>query len=126
MPSALSKSKWGTLASKHSCNVVDLVHIKSEGDKHNIRNFSLVVDIDEKFVTIQKCVGNQLRSKKYLVKCDEIFPAVETKFRTQNELSPDEDTKLEEESEPKIQLLRRSRRNRKLSSWLNGNEYHLS
>ena len=126
MPSALSKSKWGTLASKHSCNVVDLVHIKSEGDKHNIRNFSLVVDIDKEFATIQEFVGNQLRSKRYLVKCDEIFPAVETKFRTQNQLSRDEDTELQEESEPKIQLLRRSRRNRKSPSWLNSNEYDLS
>ena len=66
-----------TPASKYSCNVGDLVHIKSEGDNHNIRNFYLVVDIDKEFVTIQKFVGNQLRSKKYLVKCDEIFPAVE-------------------------------------------------
>ena len=29
---------------------------------------------------IQKFVGNQLCSKKCLVKCDEIFPTVETKF----------------------------------------------
>ena len=46
-PSALSKSKGGTPGSKYSCNVVDLVHIKSEGDKHNFRNFYLVVDIDK-------------------------------------------------------------------------------
>ena len=71
-------------------------------------------------------VGKQLRSKKYLVKCDEIFPAVETKFRTENQLSSDEDTELEEESEPKIQPLRQSTRNRKPPSWLNSNEYELS
>ena len=84
MSSALSKSKRSTPASKYSCNVADLVHIKSEVDKHNIKNFSLVVDIDEEFVTIQKFVGNQLRSKKYLVKCDEIFLEVTAKFRTEN------------------------------------------
>ena len=63
-----------TPASKYSCNVGDLVYIKSEGDKQNIRNFYLVVDIDKEFTTIQK----------YLVKCDEIFPTVETKFREEN------------------------------------------
>ena len=63
-----------TAASKYSCNVGDLVYIKSEGDKQNIRNFYLVVDIDKEFTTFQK----------YLVKWDEIFPAVETKFREEN------------------------------------------
>ena len=82
--SALNKSKGGTPASKYSCNVSDLLHIKSEGDKHNTRNFYLVADIDKEFVTIQKFVGNQLRSKKYLVKCDEIFLEVTAKFRTEN------------------------------------------
>ena len=108
-PSALNKSKGGTPASKYSCSVGDLVQIKSEGDKHNTRNFYLV--IDKEFVTIQKFVGNQLHSNKYLVKCDEIFPAVTPKFRTENQLSSDEDTKLEKEPEPKIQPLRRSTRN---------------
>ena len=89
------------------CNFVDLVHIKSAGYKHNTRNFDLVVDIDKEFITIQKFVGSQLRSKKYSVKCDEILPSVETKFRKENQLSSDKDTELEEESESKIQPLRR-------------------
>ena len=82
--------------------------------------------IDKEFITIQKFVGSKLRSKKYLVKCDEIFPAVETKFRKEKQLSSDEDTELEEEFEPKIQPLRRSMKNRKSPSWLTSNEYDLS
>ena len=114
-----------TPASKYSCNVGDLVYIKSEGDKQNIRNFCLVVDVDKEFTTIQKFGGNHLRSKKYLVKCDEIFPAVETKFREENQLSSDEGTDLEEESEQKICSLWRTTTNRKPTSWLNSNEYDL-
>ena len=104
-----------TPASKYSCNVGDLVYIKSEGDKQNIRNFNLVVDIEKEFTTIQK----------QLVKCDEIFPAVETKFREENQLSSDEGTDLEEESEQKICSLWRTTTNRKPTSWLNSNEYDL-
>ena len=36
IPWALSKSKGGTPALKYSSNVGDLIHIKSEGHKHNI------------------------------------------------------------------------------------------
>ena len=78
--SAISKSKCGTPALRYSCNVGDLVHIKFEGHKHNIGNFYLVVDINKEFIMIQKFVGSQLLLKKYLVKCDEVFPAVEIKF----------------------------------------------
>ena len=72
---------------------------------------NIAVDIDKEFIMIQKFVGNQVRSKKYLAKCNEIFPAVETKFRNENQLSSNEDTELEEESELRIQPLHRSTRN---------------
>ena len=53
-----------TPASKYSCNVGDLVYIKSEGNKQNIKNFYFVVDIDKEFTAIQKFGGSHLRSKK--------------------------------------------------------------
>ena len=56
-----------TAASKYSCNVGDLVYIKSERDKQNIKNFCLVVDVDKEFTTIQKFGGSHLRLKKYLL-----------------------------------------------------------
>ena len=124
-PSALNKSKGGEPASKYFCNIGDLVHIKSEGDKHNIRNFYLVTDINKEFIAIQKFVGNQLRSKRYLVKSDEIFPAAKIMFRKESQLLS-EDSNFEEQFEPEVQPLRRSTRNRKPPSWLNNDTYDLS
>ena len=76
--SAISKSKCGTPALRYSCNVGDFIMLLRYSC--NVGNFYLVVDINKEFIMIQKFVGSQLLLKKYLVKFDEVFPAVEIKF----------------------------------------------
>ena len=80
--SELSKAKGGKPATSANVNKGDLVHIKAEGDKHTSRDFYLVVNIntDEGGAVLQKFVGNQLRSKKYLVKLTEIYQATPQVF----------------------------------------------
>ena len=53
------------------------MHIKSEGSKHNVREFYLVVALNSttKKVTLQKFCGSQLRTKKYELLLSEIYKA---------------------------------------------------
>ena len=73
--SEYSKCNRSNPASEAAVNVGNIVHIKKDGSKHRVRDYYLVVEVDIPMATIQKFCGNQLRSKKYLVKFNEIYEA---------------------------------------------------
>ena len=56
----------------------EIVHFKGDGSKHKARDFYLVTEINyaKAEMYIQKFCGNQLRSKRYLVKLTDIYPAL--------------------------------------------------
>ena len=75
--SAKSKSLGAEPARSAEVSVGDIVHVKSEGSKHKVRDFYLITEIDEEqsIAYIQKFCGNTLREKQYRVKLTEIYPA---------------------------------------------------
>ena len=96
------------------------MHIKVEGSKHCARDFYLVtlIDYELKEAYVQKFCGNQLRSRKYLVKIAELYPAVNNiSFSNYSEnlgsISVNNDTSVEamDDTGSEIPSLRRSERN---------------
>ena len=73
------RSKARGAASAEEASVVsgDIVHLKADGTKHQVRDFYLVMDINapKKMVTVQKFCGNQLRSKQYHIRLNELYKA---------------------------------------------------
>ena len=60
--SAVSKSRGGSSPEDVTFNSGDIVHIKSDGTKHRVRDFYLIanVDYDQEDVYLQKFCGNRL------------------------------------------------------------------
>jgi hypothetical protein len=72
-PSARSKAPKGQTPLKPLLSPGDLVYIKCEGSKHKARDRYLVTACHEEFVTVNKLVGPQLRSKGYKMKYSELY-----------------------------------------------------
>ena len=72
-----SKAKGAAHAEEASVDVGDIVHLKEDGSKHHVRDFYLVMDIDlpRKMAGVKKFCGNQLRSKRYQVRFNELYKA---------------------------------------------------
>ena len=72
-----SKGRGANAAIDTSVDIGDIVHVKKDGSKHQVRDFYLVVEVDiqQKMSTLQKFCGYQLRNKKYSVKLNEIYKA---------------------------------------------------
>ena len=93
-----SKGRGADAAIDTIVNTGDIVHIKTDGSKHQVRDFYLVVDVDiqQKMSTLQKFCGNQLRGKKYSVKLNEIYKAP-CSFTTAPTSSQEADSDSDEE-----------------------------
>ena len=74
LPSARAKAKGAKLASNGDVTVGSLVYIKSEMDKFNTRPMYIVSALREDHVTLQKFVGSQLSSRRYVVPLTQVFP----------------------------------------------------
>lgn len=95
-----SKAKGKAFASAAFVSKGDIVHVKGEGTKHTVMDFYLIVDMchESGEATVQKFHVNRIQSKKWLVKLDEIYPAV-TSVRPQRIEEEDVDTDLQEETD---------------------------
>ena len=111
----------------------DVVHVKGELTKHNVRDMYLVTSIDyeRRLAEIQKFHGNQLKAKKYVIKLSEIYLAYPYVKKPDTQInSEDEDgislpiathttnEIVRSEPTPSDETLRRSTRTKKKSDWL--------
>ena len=122
--SAKSKARGAEPAKNAQVGIGDIVHVKSEGSKHEAREFYLISDIDhdQSIASIQKFCGSTLRNKQYEVKLNEIYRAA-TNYISSKESTTDEQI----ENDEGIELhnhgadqgnLRRSGRERRQPDWL--------
>ena len=74
--SAKCKARGNPSAEKAVVQTGSLVHVKSEGDKNTVRYRYIVVEMGDEHCILQRFVKSQLRSKRYSVKLNEIYPVI--------------------------------------------------
>ena len=132
--SEISKARGKLPTVNAPVSIGDIVCLKEDGSKHKARELYLITDVnyEKSEVHIQKFCGNQLQSRKYVVKFTEIYPASVSvplaNSKEEEEISDDDITlyKSHEDtntsSVPLISESRRSNRIRKSPDWLSTEE----
>ena len=126
--SELSKSRGHPALPIPNFAVGHIVHVKSDGSKHLVRDHYIIESIDYKKdeAFIKKLGRNQFRSKSYGVKLQDIYPAVNLiPPASLDDAESDDDIDLRKypaHDESGTSTLRRSDRNRKTPEWLSPKE----
>ena len=80
--SAKSKAPKGVPPIKHNIHPGDLVFLKDDGSKHNVRDRYIVSSCKDGFIYVNKLAGSQLRSREYKVKHSQVYPVPFHQFKS--------------------------------------------
>ena len=72
--SAMSQAPKGKHAVRADISVGDLIYLKCDGGKHDVRDKYIVVRMEADHLLARKLAGSQFRSKSYELKYSEVYP----------------------------------------------------
>ena len=100
--SEISKARGKSSAMNAAVSEGDIVCLKDDGSKRKARDFYLLTDVNYEThlrFTSKRFCGDQLQSKKYVVKLADINPTSSSK--EEEEVSDDDTTLCKSDQEPK-------------------------